>query len=335
MLLTKNEKEIFFADLKSTEEFQELNSYPSYDVDIELISTGKNNHYVFEKKLFGVDNSNVVFMRHPSNIAVLPHSHNFIEMEYVYSGQITQYINNKRIILNQRSLCIFNKNVIHSIKQATNQDHMYHIFIDEDLFDLRFFGLIPDDNRFSNYIYESLFINKHSSDYLLINGLDEDISELIEAIYKEFRVKHRSYIKTIYAYMAILFQKLYRNECSLLGDSVKKDITKKRGQLVQIMDYLQKNYRAATLVSMAKAHYLHPNYLCRLIKELTGKTFTEILNQTRMEMASHFLVSTEKTIEAISHAVGYENPNYFYKIFKDHFGMTPGYYRDNIRKSVN
>jgi len=42
---------------------------------------------------------NVVFLKHPRFIKFTEHRHSFIEMNYVYSGTCTQYINGKEVIL--------------------------------------------------------------------------------------------------------------------------------------------------------------------------------------------------------------------------------------------
>jgi AraC-like DNA-binding protein len=67
--------------------------------------------------------------------------------------------------------------------------------------------------------------------------------------------------------------------------------------------------------------------LSKLIKEKTGYNFQELLQRKRFQMAEHLLMDTDLTIEEIALDVGYENQSYFFKQFKNRYGVTPRRYR--------
>jgi len=48
----------------------------------------------------------------------------------------------------------------------------------------------------------------------------------------------------------------------------------------------------------------------------------------RMEKAVYMLKSTNKKIYEITTELGYQNPQYFSKIFRKYYGCTPNEYRD-------
>jgi len=68
-------------------------------------------------------------------------------------------------------------------------------------------------------------------------------------------------------------------------------------------------------------------YLCSRIREETGMTFTQYLNRQRIERAQALLVSTDMSAKEISFRVGYENPNYFSRVFKSVIGRSVSEYR--------
>jgi YesN/AraC family two-component response regulator len=83
------------------------------------------------------------------------------------------------------------------------------------------------------------------------------------------------------------------------------------------------------LESTAKHFNFHPTYLSSIIKKLTGQRFIDILHEAKLNLASMLLITTDMPINSISNEVGYENTNFFYRIFKKHFGTTPAEYRKN------
>ena len=79
---------------------------------------------------------------------------------------------------------------------------------------------------------------------------------------------------------------------------------------------------------MAKNFGFNPNYLSDYLKKQTGKTFIQLVHLQRVNVAAEFLTYTTAPIERIANQVGYENPSYFYKIFKKYFGISPAEYRN-------
>lgn len=67
--------------------------------------------------------------------------------------------------------------------------------------------------------------------------------------------------------------------------------------------------------------------LSRTIKQETGHTFKELLQEKRFEKASMFLRETDLPIADIMIACGYENSSYFYRKFKEKYEVSPKDYR--------
>jgi two-component system response regulator YesN len=75
--------------------------------------------------------------------------------------------------------------------------------------------------------------------------------------------------------------------------------------------------------------FLSPRYLSKIFKQEAGENFVDFVTKERMNAAVAKLgVSTDETIENIALQVGYNNPAYFTKRFKETFGVTPTAYRD-------
>ncbi len=90
----------------------------------------------------------------------------------------------------------------------------------------------------------------------------------------------------------------------------------------------------ADLSLKTTAEYLNVNasYLSTLFKKETGYTLTNYVNKKRMEHAAFLLSTTEQSISSIAQQCGILDENYFTKLFKRQYQITPSHYRDTIDK---
>ena len=70
----------------------------------------------------------------------------------------------------------------------------------------------------------------------------------------------------------------------------------------------------------------------RLFKEHTGKTPFEFMKELRMVTAARKLLATNKRVSTIAYELGYNDQNYFTRVFKSVFGISPDQYRKEARK---
>ena len=90
-------------------------------------------------------------------------------------------------------------------------------------------------------------------------------------------------------------------------------------------NYADKDLSVKTL---AESVYLTPTYLSGLFKKRTGRTIGQYLTELRIAKSLEFLKDKQLKLYHIAELVGYDDPNYFAKIFKRHIGMTPSEYRE-------
>ncbi|WP_079912755.1 helix-turn-helix domain-containing protein [Paenibacillus sp. 32352] len=101
-------------------------------------------------------------------------------------------------------------------------------------------------------------------------------------------------------------------------------------EIAECQRYVYNHLDRKISLEEAAAHlHLHPSYLSRLFKRETGENFVEYVTRMRMEKAKELLVMTDKTIEEIAELLGYDNKNYFGKLFKAQTGVVPNAYRSS------
>lgn len=73
---------------------------------------------------------------------------------------------------------------------------------------------------------------------------------------------------------------------------------------------------------------------CRYFKKVTGKTFTEFVNEFRIVHACKLLNEERQTISEVCFASGFNNFSHFNRLFKEKTGYSPNKYRKSLEKVV-
>ena len=76
---------------------------------------------------------------------------------------------------------------------------------------------------------------------------------------------------------------------------------------------------------------VNASYLSATFKKECGETLTEYVNRKRMETAAFILSHSDKQIQVVAEECGILDVNYFIKLFKKQYGMTPTQYREDIQ----
>ena len=97
-----------------------------------------------------------------------------------------------------------------------------------------------------------------------------------------------------------------------------------------VTDYIQTNYRTASLTELSERLGMTPQYVSKLIVRLFGATFSELVREKRFSEAEQLLMTSDMPVTRIAEAIGYENNSFFHKRFREQYGVTPAKWkRDN------
>ena len=103
--------------------------------------------------------------------------------------------------------------------------------------------------------------------------------------------------------------------------------------LRQLYLYLETHMTDATLSGFAELVGYCPDYAGRQVRELTGKCFVALLQESRCSEAARQLGETDLPVGQISAAVGYANESHFRRIFRQQYGKAPLTYRKEMREN--
>lgn len=111
--------------------------------------------------------------------------------------------------------------------------------------------------------------------------------------------------------------------------------TKPNKRLLEICSYMQANYRQPlTLNEVADRHYVSVPYLSKSFKKEIGMTFSEYLNQIRLDHAMAHLLYTDQPITRIALDSGFPSLTAFNRVFRETYQLTPSQYRKAALDSV-
>jgi AraC-like DNA-binding protein len=250
-----------------------------------------------------------------SNDALLSHSHEFVELVYVFSGKGIHNINNKSYFISSGDLLLI----------KTEESHSIH-------------PLSPDTIplQWINCIFLPEFIDFNLDIFTLgcrfVGTFGYEMSLLFQSMMEEYTDKKQGYLDVIRSYLLVVLTKLSR---SLVNSGINEGYSNIRKQMMvkSTLDYIHANYKQKIALSVLASRLdISSAYLSRIFKQLTNTNITEYTNNYRLEKSCKLIVNTDLTILQIADETGFCDIKYFYKFFEKHHGTSPGEFR---KKFVN
>ena len=92
-------------------------------------------------------------------------------------------------------------------------------------------------------------------------------------------------------------------------------------------------HRDVTRDETARHAGISPSHFSRLLRERTGRSFTQLLRQSRVDLACELLQSTEDPLAVVAGRCGFCDQSYFTHVFQQTRQMTPKQYRETNRRN--
>ena len=106
-------------------------------------------------------------------------------------------------------------------------------------------------------------------------------------------------------------------------------------RLKKIFNYIRDHFmESIALEDISDQVFMTPQSFCRFFKKSTQKTFTNFLNEYRINHATKLLSETDVDIKTICYESGFNNLSNFFRNFKKITQLTPNAYRDEILGST-
>ena len=149
------------------------------------------------------------------------------------------------------------------------------------------------------------------SECFFVNALDKDLVQIIE--WAKTAYNSRNYEKVVLLTQLIACNLQEKNERQHCNPTVWK-----------IKNYILQNIeKKLTIAEIASHVCLSKEYCETLFKQETGKTIISFINSEKINEAKNMLLSDNCKLTTISETLGFEDYNYFSRVFKKYANITP------------
>lgn len=285
----------------------------------------KNAQNYFYKKMpdehFGVD----VILRTDlrRGMELRRHWHKHMQVYFFLSGSAVLECEKRRLEVSAGDIAIINNNELHYLKSLSDHLELYVIRVD-----LPFLFSNQVDSCQAKF-FAPLAQNRITF-YTLIRG-DEQAIACVSEIVKECKNRNLGYELAVKAAIYRLIVLLLRNHVEKV--LTPKEFSAKANSLKRfdtVLRTIQTRYaEKLTVKGLAKSANITVYYFCRIFKQITGKTFTEYLNEIRLEKSTSYLVKSSLNITEIALRSGFDSVNYYSRLFRRQYHMSPKKFRED------
>lgn len=290
------------------------------EIDRNIYMSSERN-VVNSKKMLAQDK--LITVRVHSRFVHFPeHTHDYIEVVYMCSGQTTHIINGQKVVLKEGELLFLSQNARQEIYPAGENDIAVNFITLPQFFDNTLTMMNDDQTPLKRFIVDCLKNPNSSTPYLLFEVSDilpiqNLVENLIWTLFNGVPNKRKINQTT----MGLLFLQLlnYTDRLSYVNEEEEL--------IIQTLRYVEEHYNDGSLKELAAILHYDFAWLSREIKKKTGKTYTDHVQSKRLSQACYLLKNTDLCVDDIAEQVGYDNISYFHRLFKKNFGVTPYNYK--------
>lgn len=269
-------------------------------------------------------NQQLAIYKHPRFLRYPKHSHNYIELSYVYSGSMVHIIDDEKIVIEQGEIILLNQDIEHEIKLTKDKDIILNFIIHPNFFDY-LLRIGAEQNEIFKFIFHALYSSDNYGECLIFRvSENEAIKAVMESIITKLYQPSLSNNVTLKLYVGMLLVELANHPQQMISyrkDSYEKMING------SILNYIRIHYKDGSLQELSQL-IKQPNYkICKIVKKYTGQTFNQLIQEERLKNSAKILKNTTLPIIDVIASVGYENITYFYKIFRKKYKQSPKEYR--------
>ena len=264
----------------------------------------------------------LITVRPHTRFAAFPmHTHNYVEIMYMCSGQTIHQIEGRPpLTLRTGELLFLNQHASHAVERAGEEDVGVNFIVLPQFFDVAL-NLIGTDNVLGKFLLSGLRQSGGEMSCLHFRVAEAPtVQNLVENLVWSLVHPQPNARRINQATMGLLL-------LQLLNYTEDLEEASGNGAVLAALREIEENYRTADLTRLAAELHVSLPYLSAAVHRATGRTFKELLLEKRLSKAAQLLRETRLTTQDIILAVGYENTSYFYRAFRARFGVTPKDYR--------
>ena len=190
-------------------------------------------------------------------------------------------------------------------------------------------NVFQDDARLNEFFVESLQPESQMSYLAMHTDNSQAVRNRVLDIFAEYINQYKFSDSAMKNDLALLMISILRDPATVIDSSVAVSYMEQQFQLV--CEYLKLHYQTANLTDISEQLHFSKQYICKIVKSASGKTFQTLLMERRLEMVKEYLQETQLSLETISELCGFSTAAHLSRSFKNAVGMPPSAYREAVR----
>jgi AraC-like DNA-binding protein len=254
------------------------------------------------------------------------HRNEYIEIIYVYKGQHTVQIENQKIVLKQKEMCIFDTNCAQLDIRSESEGIIVFLGFRRSLIEDYLVNNLT--NEIIRDFFKAICIKKTNASYLRLKAAANHITtveENLSIVFQELERANKGY-EMIALICTLRMLNCFEKSSESSVTTIPKNLTGSK-LFHTVTEYIKENIADISVEKLRKRFHYQSDYYNRLIIKNTGLTFSEYIRILKLEKAKYFLLNTNMTTNEIITLLGYKSHSYFFKIFREETNLTPTEFR--------
>ena len=285
--------------------------------EIQKRMSGAMIHFAADLRFQGQTSQLLRFATHGRFQPTPPHSHDYLEVMYLYDGAVTHHWNRGQATLTRGDFFFIPPGLTHWIDNCGAEDIAVNLILSTDLFDREM-----TSGRWLADWYAGC-CGEDSRPLLLHTGMSAARDTICRMMQEAFDPDGFSgeAVEQLFGVLLVDIRRASKGE-------------QKTGQqdvLYRVVRYIESRYRTVTLAEAAAHFGYTPGYLSARMKRELGQSFSEFRQSFCMAQAALLLRESELPGTEVASQSGFTNMTHFYRLFDRAFHQTPADYRTAAR----
>lgn len=253
------------------------------------------------------------------------HGHtDFSELVIVLEGRAEHLVGKEKYPISKGEVFVINKDTEHGYNGASNFK-ICNIMFKPEIMHEKIFNIKQTAGFQALFVVEPQYLqNRRFCSRLCLNTHDfATVKKMIEQMIDEYSRKEdgwQTVVYTLFIQLCVMLSKTYQQSSADTDREVMK--------LSRAIAYIEKNFCEDISVSELAAECGYSErQLSRLFKLTFSATPNLYITNLRMQKAQQLLGSTDMSVGEVSWNCGYDDQNYFSRVFRKHVGTTPTKFR--------
>lgn len=254
------------------------------------------------------------------------HKHSYFEIIFIRSGHGLHVINDNAVLYTAGDVFLLGPEDYHYFDIREHTTFCYIRFTEVYIKDPAM-PRAPDWLRIMEFILNSPY--QRNKTVVSESGEKEQLDRLLTVLLYEYDNRQEGSNEIIMnSLMKAMLGIMARN---MVRQSLDEKSKTKRSRLVEdILLYISQHIYepgALRMERLAEKFNLSHNYLGIFFKKETGEPLQQYIQKYRLKMIESRLLSSERSISQITYEFGFTDGSHLNKLFKKHYGVSPGHFR--------